>query len=40
VLDVVALDDGDTADQFYYNAARLGPDGDFFPAKARRKMMK
>ena len=36
VLDAVALRDGDADDLFFFDAPVLGPDGDFFPAGARR----
>jgi len=36
VFDTVALFDGDAGDQFFFNAPIIGPDGNFFPAGARR----
>jgi predicted extracellular nuclease len=36
VLDAVALNDGDSGDTFFFSAPVIGPDGDYFPAGARR----
>jgi predicted extracellular nuclease len=36
VRSAIALSDGDPDDEFFFDAPVIGPDGDFFPAGARR----
>ncbi|HYW03079.1 MAG TPA: endonuclease/exonuclease/phosphatase family protein [Gammaproteobacteria bacterium] len=35
-VSALALDDGDPGDRFYFGAARVGPDGKYFPPGARQ----